>query len=144
MGGNAQLYQNVADLMSTDLFTVSPDDPVALAAETMTWRHIRHLPVEDAAGKFVGLVSSREILKVVAEAGPTKIVRDVMDAEPATVGPEVSTVEAVRLMLDRKLDCLPVVKDGELVGLVSTQDMMVVLGCLLGAKSTAAGAGGLE
>ena len=42
MEGSAQLYQNVADLMSTDLFTVSPDDPVTLAAGTMTWRHIRH------------------------------------------------------------------------------------------------------
>ncbi len=141
MGGNAQLYQNVADLMSTDLFTVSPDDPVTLAAETMSWRHIRHLPVEDAAGKFVGMVSSREILKVVAEHGAPMLVRDVMDTKPATVAPEVSTVEAVRLMLDEKLDCLPVVKDGELVGIVSTQDMLVVLGCLLGAKGMAAGAG---
>ena len=54
------------------------------------------------------------------------------------------TIEAVRLMLSEKLDCLPVVKDGELVGLVSTQDMLVVLACLLGAdgeKTLATGAG---
>jgi CBS domain-containing protein len=150
MEGSAQLYQNVADLMSTDLFTVSPDDPVTLAAGTMTWRHIRHLPVEDAAGKFVGMLSSREILRVVAERGlerrestPT-VIGEVMDAHPTTVGPDVSTIEAVRLMLSEKLDCLPVVKDGELVGLVSTQDMLVVLACLLGAdgeKTLATGAG---
>jgi len=137
-------------LMSTDLFTVSPDDPVTLAAGTMTWRHIRHLPVEDAAGKFVGMLSSREILRVVAERGlerrestPT-VIGEVMDAHPTTVGPDVSTIEAVRLMLSEKLDCLPVVKDGELVGLVSTQDMLVVLACLLGAdgeKTLATGAG---
>ncbi len=148
MEGSAQLYQNVADLMSTDLFTVSPDDPVTLAAGTMTWRHIRHLPVEDAAGNFVGLVSSREILRVIAERGleqhgsqPT-VIREVMDAQPITVGPDVSTIEAVRLMLNERLDCLPVVKDGELVGIVSSQDMLVVLACLLGQggeKTMAAG-----
>ena len=136
--GSAQLFQNVTDIMSTDLFTVTPEDPVTLAAGTMSWRHIRHLPVEDASGKFVGLLSSREILTIVAEHGLEQpegkplIVQQVMDANPTTVTPDTSTVEAARLMLEHKLDCLPVVKDGELVGIVSTQDMLLVLSSLLG------------
>lgn len=136
IAGSAQVYENVADLMSTDLFTVSPDDPLALAAGTMTWRHIRHLPVEDASGRFVGMISSRDILKVLAERGTEHsalTVGAVMSTEPATVSPETSTVDAVKLMIRQKLDCLAVVKEGELVGIVSTQDMMVVLGCLLAA-----------
>jgi len=69
--GSSQLFQNVADIMSTDLFTVTPEDPITLAAGTMSWRHIRHLPVEDACGKFVGLLSSREILALVAAVHQT-------------------------------------------------------------------------
>jgi CBS domain-containing protein len=138
MEGSRQLYQNVADIMSTDLFTIAPEDPVTLAASTMTWRHIRHLPVEDAAGQFVGLISSREILTVVANQdlaqGETTplTVREVMCTKPITVSPDTSTVDAVRLMLQEKLDCLPVLKDSELVGIISTQDMILVLSCLLG------------
>ncbi|HWF87856.1 MAG TPA: hypothetical protein VN659_03450 [Pyrinomonadaceae bacterium] len=39
-------YRTVGQFMSTDLFTVSPDDPIDLAASVMDWRHIRHVPVE--------------------------------------------------------------------------------------------------
>jgi CBS domain-containing protein len=137
MEDGTDLYQNVSDVMSTDLFTVGPDDPITLAAGTMTWKHIRHLPVEDAAGKFVGLISDREIIQVIAEkgweqmaAGPMTV-KDIMDAIPMTVDPRASTVAALKLMLEHKLDCLPAVKDGELMGIVSNQDMMVVLSHLL-------------
>jgi len=135
--GVPNFYQTVTDIMSTDLFTVTPDDPITLAAGTMTWRHIRHLPVEDAGGKFVGLISSREILRAIAEQGWEQnssgpiTVRRLMNVEPITVAPDTSTVAALHLMLDHKLDCLPVLKDGELVGIVSSQDMLVVLGGLL-------------
>lgn len=134
-----QLTQNVTDIMSTDLFTIAPDDPVTLAAGTMTWRHIRHLPVEDATGKFVGLLSSREILRHIAEQGWSPLtVGDVMNPSPTTVEPDTSTVAALRLMLDHKLDCLPVVKDGELAGIVSSHDMLLVLASLMNAKANAA------
>ena len=45
--------------MSTDLFTVKPDDLIDLAASVMDWRHIRHVPVEDDEGHLVGLVTHR-------------------------------------------------------------------------------------
>jgi CBS domain-containing protein/gamma-glutamyl:cysteine ligase YbdK (ATP-grasp superfamily) len=139
MEADTRIYQNVTDIMSTDLFTISPDDPITLAAGTMTWRHIRHLPVEDAAGKFVGLLSSREILRAISEQGWTPMtVRAAMNPNPTTVAPDTSTVAALRLMLEHKLDCLPVVKDGELVGIVSNQDMMLVLASLMNAKANAA------
>jgi CBS domain-containing protein/gamma-glutamyl:cysteine ligase YbdK (ATP-grasp superfamily) len=148
MQGVPNSYQTVTDIMSTDLFTVTPDDPIALAAGTMTWRHIRHLPVEDACGKFVGLLSSREILRVIAEQGLHQssdapvTVRGFMNSEPVTVSPNTPTVAALHLMLDQKLDCLPVLKDGELVGIVSSQDMLVVLGGLLHERADSATANG--
>jgi CBS domain-containing protein len=148
MEDKPNLYQTVADIMSTDLFTVTPDDPITLAAGTMTWRHIRHLPVEDAFGKFVGLISSREILRAIAEQGWERnsngpiTVGQLMNVEPISIGPDTSTVAALHLMLGHKLDCLPVLKDGELVGIVSSQDMLVVLGGLLHEKQLSATASG--
>lgn len=137
MESETALCQSVSGLMSTDLFTVAPDDPITLAAGTMTWKHIRHLPVEDGAGKFVGLISSREIIRLIAEKGWEEIaagsitVKDIMNCIPTTVDPGTSPVEALKLMLEQKLDCLPVVKDGALLGIVSSHDMMVVLSSLL-------------
>ena len=59
-----QSYRTVGQFMATDLFTVRPDDLVDLAASVMTWRHIRHVPVEDNEGRLVGLVSHRALLKL--------------------------------------------------------------------------------
>ena len=51
--------------------------------------------------------------------------------EPITVGPDASTVEAIRIMREAQLACLPVVKDGRLVGLVTEHDLVVVSSHLL-------------
>jgi CBS domain-containing protein/gamma-glutamyl:cysteine ligase YbdK (ATP-grasp superfamily) len=134
--GEGARYETVWEIMSTDLFTVSADDPITLAASMMDWRHIRHVPVEDDAGKFVGLISNRDLLRVIAQRGwelgsePVPV-RDVMDEKPLTVSPETSTVDALTLMLDHQVDCLPVVKDNELIGIVTGHDMLVVLGAAL-------------
>jgi predicted transcriptional regulator len=49
--------------MTTDLFTVHADEPLALVVKLMDWKHIRHIPVEDEQGKLVGLVSWLEIVR---------------------------------------------------------------------------------
>lgn len=60
-------FSRVSQYMTTDLFTVEPDDPVELVAELMTWERVRYVPVEDAAGKLVGLVTSRAVLRHFAD-----------------------------------------------------------------------------
>src|SRR5678815_5822552 len=57
-------YRTVGQFMSTDLFTVSPDDLIDLAASVMDWRHIRHVPVEDQEGRLVGLITHRGLLRM--------------------------------------------------------------------------------
>ncbi|HEX5833930.1 MAG TPA: CBS domain-containing protein, partial [Pyrinomonadaceae bacterium] len=57
-------YRTVGQFMSTDLFTVSPDDLIDFAASLMDWRHIRHVPVEDREGRLVGLVTHRALLRL--------------------------------------------------------------------------------
>src|SRR5262249_52509624 len=61
-----QSYQTVGQFMSTDLFTVQPDDLMDLVASVMDWRHVRHVPVEDDEGRLLGLVSHRDLLRLLA------------------------------------------------------------------------------
>ena len=55
----------VEHVMTSDLFTVHPEDIVDLAASVMDWEHVRHVPVEDRAGRLVGIVSHRQLLRLV-------------------------------------------------------------------------------
>jgi CBS domain-containing protein len=128
-------YRTVGQFMATDLFTVRPDDIVDFAASLMEWRYVRHVPVEDDSGQLLGLVSQRQLLRLVARGsrGPEPVtVRDIMHAEPVSISPETTTVQAIRMMRERRLSCLPVVDpEGKLVGLVTEHDLVAVAGRLL-------------
>ncbi len=126
-------YRTVGQYMSTDLFTVHPEDLVDLAASVMDWEHLRHVPVEDHEGHLVGLITHRQLLRQVSQgqAGRPVAVREIMKPEPITVTPETTTMAALDLMRTNKLGCLPVVQDGKLVGLVSESDFIDVSARLL-------------
>ena len=128
-------YRTVGQFMSTDLFTVRPDDIVDFAASLMEWRYVRHVPVEDDAGRLLGLISHRQLLRLIARGLDRKaepvMVRDIMRPDPAFIGPETTTVEAIRMMREKRLSCLPVAENGKLVGLVTEYDLIVVASRLL-------------
>jgi CBS domain-containing protein/gamma-glutamyl:cysteine ligase YbdK (ATP-grasp superfamily) len=124
-----QSYQTVGQFMATDLFTVRPDDLVDLAASVMDWRHIRHVPVEDEEGHLVGLVTHRALLRLL-NLGPQSqhpaalTVREIMKSDPLTVSSTTPTLEAMELMRHNTVGCLPVVDDGQLVGIVTSYDFL--------------------
>ena len=125
----SQSYQTVGQFMSTDLFTVRPDDLVDLAASVMDWRHVRHVPVEDNDGKLIGLVTHRDLLHLVSQGvrtqpAKTLTVRDIMKAEPLTVTSLTPTLEALEIMQKHRVGCLPVVDDGRLVGILTSFDFL--------------------
>jgi CBS domain-containing protein/gamma-glutamyl:cysteine ligase YbdK (ATP-grasp superfamily) len=127
--GWSESYRTVGQFMSTDLFTVRPDDLVDLAASVMHWRHVRHVPVEDDEGRLVGLLSHRNLLRLVAGRGTGQLkeavtVRDIMKADPFTVSPQMPTLEAIDLMRAHGVGCLPVVENGALVGIVTAHDFL--------------------
>ena len=127
-------YRTVEQFMTTDLFTVRPDDLVDFAASLMDWKHVRHVPVEDDTGKLVGLVSHRALLRIVArgeQEDEPVAVRNIMNPNPATISPDRRTVDAIRLMRELKVACLPVVKDQKLIGVVTEADLIGVAGKLL-------------
>jgi CBS domain-containing protein len=122
-------YQTVGQFMSTDLFTVRADDLVDLAASVMEWRHVRHVPVEDEQGRLVGLVTHRALLHLLSRGRQTEdqarlTVRDIMKTDPLTVSSETPTLQALDLMQSNRIGCLPVVDDGQLVGILTSYDFL--------------------
>lgn len=121
-------FKTVERFMARDLFTVRPDDVIDLAASLMSWKHIRHVPVEDDEGNLVGIVSHRDLLEILADNKNKQVdqivVRDIMTAELTTIEPGTSTLEALQLMRDRNIGCLPIVKGEKLLGLVTAHDFL--------------------
>jgi CBS domain-containing protein/gamma-glutamyl:cysteine ligase YbdK (ATP-grasp superfamily) len=125
----SQSYQTVGQFMSTDLFTVRPDDLVDLAASLMDWRHIRHVPVEDEDGRLVGLVTHRGLLRLLSHGSnaprvSSLTVREIMKPNPISVSSTTPTLEAIEIMRRDGIGCLPVVDNNQLVGIVTSYDFL--------------------
>ena len=131
-------YKTVEQFMAVDLFTVRPEDILDLAASLMHWKHVRHVPVEDDGGHLIGIVSHRDLLELFALGkitGPAHlIVRDVMKTDLITIAPDTPTLEALDLMRERRIGCLPVIKDNKLIGLITAFDFLTVSAKLLEEK----------
>ncbi len=135
-GGWEKHYARLEQYMTTDLVTVGPDEGIELVATLMKWKNIRHIPVEDANHRLIGIVTQRALVACIAERAAdlgqgTIPVRDVMSPEVVSVPPETSTLEAIELMRRHKIGSLPVVKDGRLVGIVTEYDFLIIAGQLL-------------
>ncbi len=137
-GGWKQSFLTVEHCMDTDIVTVNQHEPVDLVANLMVWNNIRHVMVEDDEHRLVGLVSQRKVLRLVGTYHPETEgplpVSEVMQPGPTTVTPETSTVEAIGLMRANGWACLPVVKDGHLVGVLTESKLMEIAGKLLEEK----------
>ena len=138
-------YQRIEQCMTTEVFTVQPEDPIDLAANIMDWEKVRHIPVEDARNRLVGLVSYRAIFSffIGRGGGRRKVepVRRIMKPDPITVTPETLTVEAIAIMRREKIGCLPVVQDDRLVGIVTYRDFLEIAGHVLEQQLRAGGQG---
>lgn len=118
-------YDAVSNSMTTDLITAHGNDPIELVACIMEWRHIRHMPVEDINGRVVGILTRKRIENFMAspEASLSATAEEVMIKDPFFVDPSCTTQQAMQFMLERKISCLPVIQNGQLVGLLTDIDM---------------------
>jgi CBS domain-containing protein len=97
----------------------------------MDRKQIRHVPVEDDQHRLVGLLSYRQVLRMLADSPGKGIpqdvqVRDIMDPHPVSVGPDTPTIDAIELMRKHDVSCLPVLKEDRLVGLVSEREFLPI------------------
>lgn len=125
----------VEDYMTTDLFTVHEQETVEFVAYLMDWQRIRHVLVEDNQHGLVGLISHRSLLRHMAERNEAPRggvpVGDIMVSDPISVPPEMPTTEAIELMREKQVGALPVVREGQLVGIITERDFIEIAGQLL-------------
>ncbi|MEZ4909552.1 MAG: CBS domain-containing protein [Saprospiraceae bacterium] len=128
-------HLKVSEFMLTDLYTVQKDDIVDLVAEVMDWNTIRFTPVEDSKGKLVGLVTARLLLRhyihCKQNSRKTTLVSDIMIKNPKTITQDANIMDAMRMMKENKIGCLPVVNGDELVGLISETDFLRITARLI-------------
>ena len=123
----------VSELMRKSVKTVKLDAPVNDAVMTLAESHISALPVLDGRKRMVGVVSSTDILTCEAEAEDAvaretlfddTMVREIMTPNPLTVSPDTEVREAAQQMLYGDIHRLFVVEGDEVVGVLSTTDLM--------------------
>ncbi|MCA8925259.1 MAG: CBS domain-containing protein [Planctomycetes bacterium] len=130
-------YARIEQIMTTDVVTITKDEIVDLVGQIMSWHNIRYVPVVDYEGHLEGLVSHRGILRYLTRGDrlPNETVAAIMHREEVvTVAPETLTLDALALMRECRVGCLPVVKNNVLVGIVSERNFMTIAGQLLEEK----------
>jgi len=126
----------VRELMTGGLITVRPDTSVQDARDLLTRERVRHLPVIDAEGALVGIVTDRDIrLNVPSPATSLSVqeighlfakltVGQIMIRSVITVGPDRHARAAAQLMLDHRIGAVPIVEDGRLIGILTETDIV--------------------
>ena len=126
----------VKDIMVKEVATLDIDDELSLANDIMRLGRIRHLPVV-SGDSLVGIISERDLFRSslaqalgyrnqeTREVMKTLRIRDVMVGKVITVTPDLELREAVALMVERKIGCLPVVQDDKLLGLITETDILM-------------------
>lgn len=117
----------VRDRMTPQVITVAPSDALAVAHELLLTARVRHLPVVQD-GKLVGILTQRDLIRASSNLPPALTrgvpVEEVMQKKVLTVRPNTPLRRAARLMLTRKIGCLPVVNQaGALVGILTEADL---------------------
>jgi acetoin utilization protein AcuB len=125
----------VRDLMTPAPLTIAPETSVPVAYRLMQEQRLRHLPVcED--GRLVGLVSERDLLRVLPSPATSLAAHEVHDllerltvAEimtrfPVTIGPDHALTEAASRMLTHHVHALPVTENRRLVGILTRTHLL--------------------
>jgi FOG: CBS domain len=107
------------------LFTIAPNKTLADAVAIMTGQDVGSLVVFDA-GRMVGMLTFREVLKAVQQGGAAwggMAISGVMVRDPVVAGPEMEVDDLRRLMIEHHMRYLPVMDGGTLMGVISFHDV---------------------
>lgn len=128
----------VRDKMTIDVCTVSPSDPIRVLSRLITDKRLRRFPVMDK-GKLVGMATDRDFRNATESSVvltekkyheyllDTIKVESIMTTSPRFIGPDAGLKEAAEILIDMKVGGLPVVEDGQLVGIITETDLVKAL-----------------
>ena len=125
------IIKKVKDYMSSPINVIERNEPIQMARNLMFKYSIGRLPVLDN-GKLVGIVTKYDITNRLNQAAPEwrrrpidKIpIQVVMTEKPITIFPDATMPQAAELLIENDISGLPVERDGEIVGMITTRDMV--------------------
>jgi CBS domain-containing protein len=129
-GGFEEAAMKISDLLAVKgnaVEAISPAESIASAVRRLTERGIGALVVSGEEGSVDGILSERDVVRVLAldgEAGLRRPVRDVMTTPVSTCEPNDDVISLMGLMTERRIRHVPVVASGRLVGIVSIGDVV--------------------
>lgn len=115
----------VGHIMTTRIFTVKETDLASLATRIMEWKNIHHMPVEDNHGKLTGLLTWTHVLKMKELTTENQSsVKEIMANNIITASPTTEISEAIKVMKENQIGCLPVLQHDELIGIITIKDVL--------------------
>jgi CBS domain-containing protein len=131
-----QLPAHAADVMTVAVMSLRLDATFGDAVSLMAANQVRHSVVVDENGRIKGVISDRDVLRALARTTDwkSKPVSDIMTPEPFVVQPHTSVTDALGLLLEKRINCLPVVEaDGKVCGILTSTDLLRSYHRVLGA-----------
>ena len=115
----------VSDLQQHELYTAQADESLDVAADRMSWHQVGALPVLEGQ-HLVGIITERDLTAALAEGADPMLtpVSDYMTAAPEVLGPDSEFADAAQVMLELGVRHLPIVRSGQLVGVLSMRDVL--------------------
>jgi CBS domain-containing protein len=127
----------IREIMTTSLVTIKPDTPINVIQDIFRENDFHHLPVLEQGAKLVGIISKEDIFKLSyvlsmqttgrsysVKEYQTLPARDIMTRFPLSLDPEDSIGLAADIFMANKFHALPIVEDGQLLGMVTTHDLL--------------------
>jgi acetoin utilization protein AcuB len=119
------MNEPLSSIMTRNVITVSPDEKLSAARDIFMKNRVHHLPVVIGT-KLMGILTTYDLFKFVQKNGDydTTVIRDVMTTHIATLEPEDKVGSAAELFLENLFHAVPIVKDGQLMGIVTSFDVI--------------------
>jgi CBS domain-containing protein len=129
-GGNllAALNGSIRDIMTEQVVTIGSDARIADAASLIVEKRMGGLPILDDGGALAGIVTERDVMKVLSAEKSGRIVEEIMSTSLKVTGPETPIGDATREMITHHFRRLPVVAEDVLYGIITATDIMKYLG----------------
>ena len=114
----------VAEVMNKNIVTCHPSEKLTVIINKFELFHIAGMPVTEK-GSLSGIITQTDVLRAVKEGSiQDAMVKDVMTSDVVVVSPTDSATHVARLMVEKKINRIPVVEDGKLVGIVTRGDLI--------------------
>jgi CBS domain-containing protein len=109
--------------MTTEVFVVNENDLIDLVVKIMRWKNIHHIPVVNNDNRITGIISKSNLKALNLAESKLLVAKDIMVKNIITVNSETSIEEANRIMVQHNVGCLPILEFGDLIGILTTNDV---------------------